>query len=356
VIGVDMPSGVNTDTGEVANVAVSCDLTVTFAYPKWGHFLYPGADYRGELCVKDISLYPPTALSLRDALVTKQMAAAYIPQRKNNSHKGSYGHCLIVAGSKQMIGASLLAATGCYRSGAGLVTLAIPECIFPAVSARIVEPIIWLWPFEDGHFSQDSWQMLPNANREFNCLAIGPGIGQWPEGEKWLKNVCLSTHVPIVLDADALNLLARDKGWLKTRKQPVILTPHPKEMARLCGISVNEVQKNRPAITREFAVENQVYVVLKGNYTIIAAPDGRVFVNTSGSSALAKGGTGDVLTGMIAAFVATNSDILSGIISAVFVHGLAGELAGEECEHSVLASDVANQIGRAIGMLRDKIR
>ncbi|MED0736778.1 NAD(P)H-hydrate dehydratase [Aneurinibacillus thermoaerophilus] len=353
VVAVDIPTGVDSDTGKTLQHAVQADLTVTFAFPKWGHFLYPGAAYVGELVVADISI-PSRATSefvLKDQLLTAEGMQKKLPQRPRFSHKGTYGHALIIAGSKEMTGAPVLSAAAGLRTGCGLLTLALPEPALPIVAGKINEPVFWEWPAESGHFACGSYAFLKQRVSSFDVVAIGPGLGKWTGGNQWLSEIIRMVDVPLILDADALNLLSEDLSILRAKKSPVILTPHPGEMGRLCGCKTADVEKDRVGYAREFAQKYQVYVVLKGTYTLIATPDGRIFVNPTGSAALAKGGSGDVLTGMLAGMLAQTEDIESGIQLAVFIHGLAGEICGAKSMYATLAGDIIDAIGPALQKL-----
>ncbi|RXT05203.1 NAD(P)H-hydrate dehydratase [Ammoniphilus sp. CFH 90114] len=345
VISIDIPSGVNADTGSVETNAVEADATVTFAYPKWGQYLFPGAAYCGELLVRDISIpgWVGEKLAPTDQLLDEKMMTSLLPKRSRHSHKGTFGHVLILGGCHSYVGAPALASMGAIRSGAGMVTLAIPRTIQPMVAGKVTEAIYWLWPETEGYFSKNSWKLLTERKGRFDFTIVGPGMGQAP-GSEWLEQVIRHTTGPLLLDADALNLLAKDLSMLKGREQ-VVLTPHPGEMARLAGVSVEQVETNRPHIARQFAVHHQVYVVLKGTYTIIATPKGEIFVSPRGSSSLAKGGSGDVLSGMIGSFVNQTGNILSGILLGVYLHGMSGEFMDE---YSGAATDLGNWIGKAV--------
>jgi len=351
VWAIDIPSGVQADTGAVEDEAVRAELTVTFANPKWGHYLFPGAGYSGEIIVRDISFpgWIDREFSLTDRLLMPEYVASLLPTRNRHSHKGTYGHILVIAGSRPYVGAPALAAMGAIRSGAGMVTMAVPKEIQLMVAGRVPEAIFWPWSDTDGAFSGDSWKVLEERKDRYDFTIIGPGIGQ-SSGVEWLANLIHSASGPLLLDADALNLLAleKDPTILKNRQKQIILTPHPGEMARLTGKTVREVEQNRPQVAREFAVTHQVYLVLKGTYPIIATPSGELFVSTRGSSALAKGGSGDVLSGMIASFAAQTGDLLSGTLLGVYLHGMSGEFMDE---YNGTPSDLGGFIGKAIQQL-----
>ena len=348
ILSVDIPSGVNADNGEVATESVLADLTVTFACPKWGHYLFPGAAHCGQLIVRDIGIpaWVGEELQLSSRLLQSEEISRLIPARVRHSHKGTYGHVLIISGSQSFVGAPGLAALGAIRSGAGMVTLAIPKSIQPMVAGQVPEAVYWLWPETDGSLSKNSWKVLTERKLAHDFTIVGPGIGK-TSGVEWLEEVIRHTSGPLLLDADAINLLARDLSIIKKRDS-VILTPHPGEMARLLGSSIQEVEKNRKHVAIEFARKHQVYLLLKGTYPIIATPGGECFVSPRGSSSLAKGGSGDVLSGMIGSFVGQTGNILTGMQCALYVHGMAGEFMDE---YSGGASDLGKWIGRALQAL-----
>jgi ADP-dependent NAD(P)H-hydrate dehydratase / NAD(P)H-hydrate epimerase len=350
VISVDVPSGISADTGEVLGEAIAADLTVSFAYPKWGHYLFPGAANCGEVIVKDISIpgWVSKQFSLSAELLQADSIISLLPTRKRHSHKGTYGHVLIIGGSVEYIGAPALAAMGAMRAGSGMATMAIPQSIQSMVSGMITEAVYWPWPDKHGAFSADSWRKLAEREGRYNFTVIGPGIGQ-STGAEWLRHLLQAVTGPLLLDADALNLLAQDTAMLKG-KQQVILTPHPGEMARLLGVSTSEVERNRPQVAREFAMQHQVYLVLKGTYPIVATPEGKLFVSPRGSSSLAKAGSGDVLSGMIGALVNQTGSLEKGTVLAVYLHGMSGEFMDE---YSGAASDLTKFIGRAIRVAQE---
>lgn len=345
ILSIDIPSGVNADNGEVVGIAVEADVTVTFAYPKWGQYLFPGASYCGELLIRDISIpsWVGKELKLSSYLLQEEQVSRNIPKRRRHSHKGSYGHVLIISGCESYIGAPGLAAMGAIRSGSGMVTLAIPESIQAMVAGNVQEAVYWLWPETKGSFAEDSWKVLSDRKGSYDFVVVGPGIGL-AAGVEWLQAVIRNSSGPLLLDADALNLLSKDLSIIKGR-QDVILTPHPGEMARMLGVTVQDVERNRPQVALKFAREHQVYLILKGTYPIIATPHGVCYVSPRGSSSLAKGGSGDVLSGMIASFVNQTGNILSGILLAVYIHGMAGEFMDE---FSGAASDLGPWIGKAV--------
>jgi len=353
VVSVDLPSGVNADTGEAPPEAVRADVTVTFGAPKWGHFLFPAAALRGDLVVSDIGIPPALAerIGVAARIITRDVARVGWPPRPRFSHKGSHGHVLVVGGSRSMPGAAQLAALAALRSGAGLVTLAVPASAAPYVTGRDPEILVWAWPDEDGHFAPDSWRCLEEGPRRYTVLAVGPGVGRWPGGETWLAHLLLGFPGPVVVDADALAFLAKSRHLLRRRAAPTIVTPHPREMGRLLGREETVAEAARPETARAFAREHHVYVVLKGAYSLVACPDGQLYLNPTGSSALAKGGSGDVLTGVVAGLVAQTADVRAALLTGVWLHGRAGERAGDPVPHAPLARDVIARLPEAMAEL-----
>ncbi|RKD22608.1 hypothetical protein BEP19_10125 [Ammoniphilus oxalaticus] len=354
IVSVDIPSGINADNGVISSVAVSADLTVTFACPRWGHFLFPGAGHCGRLIVRDIGIpaWVGEELGIKARLLQDEFISTLIPKRARHSHKGSYGHVLVIAGSQSYVGAPALTALGAIRSGAGMVTLALPESIQSMVVGLTPEAVYWPWADKAGSFAPHSWEALRATNQpRYDCVVVGPGLGHEVDID-WLKQVIDRTSGPLLLDADALNLLGQDLTLTENR-MPVILTPHPGEIARIMKMTVQEVEENRQQIAVKFARQHRVYLVLKGTYSIIATPQGTCFVSPRGSSSLAKGGSGDVLSGMIASFINQTGDVLAGLQCAVYVHGMAGELMDE---YSGGASDLGLWIGQALQALAQKDR
>ncbi|MDA8352485.1 MAG: NAD(P)H-hydrate dehydratase [Firmicutes bacterium] len=351
ILAVDVPSGVDTDTGAVLGEIAGADLTVTFAAPKWCHYLPPAAKFCGELQVVDIGIpaaavehHPPRA-----QVNTPALWQHHLSPRSPWSHKGTYGHLLVLGGSRGMLGAAAMSGMAALRTGAGMATLGVPRGQEIAMAAKVTEALVWGWPDEaEGRFSGElppDWEERLNR---FDAVAAGPGLGRFEGEGAWLEALLHRTPCPLVLDADALNILSRDLTPLKERPQETVLTPHPGEMARLTGTSVQEVEASRHRVARNLAEETGATVVLKGTFTVIASPDGEQVVNTSGHPALAKAGSGDVLTGVLGALIAQGIPVKQAVPMGVYLHGLAGRLAVTDSTHSVLASDVIAQLGRAI--------
>ncbi|OYD06784.1 NAD(P)H-hydrate dehydratase [Paludifilum halophilum] len=351
VVAVDVPSGVDTDTGAVASEAVVADKTITFAHPKWCHYLRPAAERCGNVRVEDIGI-PQQAVHLSppsSRINEPSLWQAYLKPRSRWSHKGDFGHLLVVGGSRGMLGAAVMAGTAALRTGAGLATVAVPEGQEQALAAQVTEALVWGWPDDgQGHFSAGFPQDWEKRVRRLKAVAAGPGLGRFDGEEEWLRRLLQQAPVPLVLDADALNILSKDPSLLRERRQPTVLTPHPGEMARLSGQGVKEVESSRRRIAREWAQAWGVTVVLKGTYTLIAFPDGTQVLNTTGGPALAKAGSGDILTGILGALLARGIPEKAAVPMGVYLHGLAGQQAVTSTEHSVLARDVIAAIGPAI--------
>jgi hydroxyethylthiazole kinase-like uncharacterized protein yjeF len=356
VVSVDMPSGVSSDTGAVLGVAVRARATVTFGLPKRGHLLYPGAGHAGKLFVEDIGF--PAELTgsekLRCELVTRDRAAALVPERPPYSHKGTYGHVLVVSGSRGKTGAAMMAAGACLRTGAGLVTIGAPEGLADSYQAAVREEMFL--PLADtgrGTLSTKALDgILAFLDERANTLAIGPGIGTDAETRRLVMELMARCTAPMVVDADAINALEGRAAVLRKAKAPAVLTPHPGEFARLTGRGVREIEGDRIESARSFAGRYGVTLVLKGVPTVVAEPEGRVFLNPTGNPGMAKAGVGDVLTGMCAAVLAQGLAPLEASVLAVYLHGLAGDLAaGQKGLHSVLSLDLIEAIPGAFGSL-----
>ncbi len=352
VISVDIPSGISADTGEAMGTAVVADETVAMALPKRGHFTGAGLSHRGALSVVDLG-FPP-ALITQEGMTADLMAGAdfedLLPPRPKGAHKGNFGHLLVIAGSAGKGGAAQMAALAALRSGAGLVTCAVPRSLegrFPMEIMTLPLP-----ETEEGAFSPLSEEAILQAVEGKQAVAVGPGLSLHPQRpQRLVRNIIAQTTTPMVIDADAIHAVAKDPSVLK-RKGPVILTPHPKEMGSLLGRETAFVQQDRFAAASDFARKWGVYVVLKGAHTLIAAPDGRIRINDTGNPGMATAGTGDLLTGMIGAFLAQGIAPFEAASGAVYLHGLAGDLAKQtRGEVGLIASDLMDRIPEAIAQV-----
>jgi NAD(P)H-hydrate epimerase len=348
VVSVDIPSGISSDTGQIMSSAVKAQHTVTFGLPKRGHLLYPGAEYTGNLHIAEIG-FPRSLLEskkIRVNLVQRSEAFSLIPKRTAYSHKGSYGHVLLVAGSRGKTGAALMAARACLRTGAGLVTIGIPETLINAFQSRVTEEMILPLPDKgDGTLAlKSAGRILEFTNKKATVLAIGPGLSVDSEISKVVCSLIGKSGVPIVIDADAINAITGETSLLKKSRSPIILTPHPGEMARLLKQKSELrtlLEQDRISTAVSFAKRTKTYLVLKGVPTVTAAPDGEAYINSTGNPGMAKAGTGDVLTGMIAALLAQGLSPRDASVLGVYMHGHIGDVMAEKRgKHSLMASDI----------------
>ncbi|MDO9574670.1 MAG: NAD(P)H-hydrate dehydratase, partial [Candidatus Contubernalis sp.] len=328
VISVDIPSGIHGDTGEVLGRAVRAKKTVTFALPKQGLFLYPGAEYAGEVIVGDISM--PRELmddpEVKVNLITQGMVKALLPKRKPNSHKGTYGKVMILGGSPGLTGAVAMAGETALRSGSGLITVGVPVGLNSILEAKLTEVMTCPLPETlDQGLSFGALDPVLTFLESCDAAGIGPGI--YPDGEAFslLAGILKDSPVPLVLDAGALILLARDKYLLKECPKPLVLTPHPGEMAHLLNSTVQDVEKDRLQVAGNFAQTWRVTIVLKGARTVVALPTGELFLNITGNPGMASGGTGDVLTGLITGLIGQGLTPGNAAVVGVYLHGLAGD-------------------------------
>jgi ADP-dependent NAD(P)H-hydrate dehydratase / NAD(P)H-hydrate epimerase len=351
IVAVDLPSGWDADSREFAAPgAWRADAVVTFTAPKLAHvFGDLTHSVYGPIVVAPIGS-PPEAVQSSLNLTWAGISHAITENpRPADSNKGMYGHVLVIGGARGKSGAPSMASLAALRSGAGLVTAAVVESILQGVAA--VTPELMTIPLPEGGYGE-----ITTAHLDFDqlldkktVLAIGPGMGQEPAAEAFLLELLGKTQLPVVLDADALNILAKHPERIDGRSRPMVLTPHPGEMARLAGISTKEVQANRESLAREFAIRHQVTLVLKGWRTLVAHPDGTMAINTTGNPGMAKGGSGDILTGIVAAMVAQHPDrVADAVNAAVYLHGLAADFAvGEQDERTLLATDTISHLWRA---------
>ncbi len=354
IMAVDIPSGVDADTGMIASVAVQAVCTVTFGLPKPGLLLYPGAGCAGEVVIAPIGI--PTDLftgaEIKQTLTTPELAAGLLPLRRPDAHKGNCGHVLAVAGSRGFSGAAFLTAQGALRSGAGLVTAGVPESILSVMETKTTEAMTLELPETlAGGLGADAVRVIRDFCSRASVVLVGPGLGRQEETLESVREIIQTVDRPMVLDADALSALVGHLEFLAAMETPAVLTPHPGEMARLTGLSVQQVQADRIGVARKAAVEWSNIVVLKGARTVVAFPDGEVYVNPTGNPAMATGGMGDVLAGVIAAMIAQGLSSHDAAVLGVYLHGLAGDLAAEGRAFGLTAMDLAEKLPSAIFQL-----
>jgi len=354
VVAVDIPSGLCSDTGRPLGWAIQAAATVTFGCLKRGQLVQPGASFCGDLYLADIGMPAELVEDLESdvRLLGLTEVVELLPERREDSHKGTFGHCLVVAGRPGFTGAAALTGVGALRSGAALATLAAPEAPLAAAMAHAPELMGHVLDIGgDGAITDASLEDLCARSREMKALALGPGLGDSDATRKLVLGLLERCEAPIVLDADAINVLAGRPELLQRAAGPVVLTPHPGEMARLCGKSKEEVQADRIELARNFARARGVYLVLKGSRTVCANPDGRAWVVPTGNQGLATAGSGDVLTGIIAGLAAQGVGPGEAGRLGAFLHGLAGDLAA--AEHSapaMTATDVLDYLSDAFAL------
>lgn len=284
------------------------------------------------------------------SIIDKEMVDKIIPKRERDAHKGTYGRVGIIGGSKGMTGAVILATKSCLRSGSGLVYSMVPESISHIIELSVTESIsIPIKDGDNGHFNARSIESLKEATNKMDCLVLGPGMGVDKERVELIKNILRYTDKPIVLDADGINCVSKDKDALLLRKYPIVITPHPAELARLLERSVEEIQSNRIEYCRYTSKTYNAVTVLKGSNTVISSPNGDIFINTTGNPGMATAGSGDVLSGMIGSLIGQKIEPLNATIAAVFLHGLSGDIgAKEKGEYGLIAGDIVENIPYAI--------
>ncbi len=378
IVAVDCPTGLNCDTGELDPAAVPADMTVTFAYPKVGLLRFPGAEAVGDVVVADIAIPPELADDVVLEMASAKRIGTWLPARPRAAHKGTFGRALIVAGSVNYVGAAALAGAGAKRVGAGLVTMALPMPIQPAVAANLTEATYLLLPHDMGVIATGAVKVLREKLEEYDALLLGPGLTQEKETVAFVRALLgleraeRRAHIgfvssvaaeesgtpdlpPLVVDADGLNALATANRWWAALPTGTILTPHPGEMARLMGgeVSTKEIQADREGVAMRMAAEWNTVVVLKGAFTVVAAPGEQAMVIPFANPALATAGSGDVLAGAIAGLRAQGMDAFQAAVAGAFVHGLAGELARAELgDMGVVAGDLPPRLPLALQRIR----
>jgi ADP-dependent NAD(P)H-hydrate dehydratase / NAD(P)H-hydrate epimerase len=356
VVAVDIPSGADADVmGEQTGSVARADAVVTFTAPRPAHIFGHLCD--GPTLVAPIGS-PEEAItsSLGLNLVTPHDVAPFVAPRAPDAHKGSFGHVLVIGGSLGKVGAAAMAGMAALRAGAGLSTVATAKSVLPTVAG--FHPEIMTEPLEEtdaGSISARALQRMDDVLKGKTVLAVGPGISRHPETVEFIHRVCEDKSRPMVVDADGLNAFAGHAAALKANGRSLVITPHPGEMSRLTGLTTAAVQHDRLNVARTFAREHGIIVVLKGHRTLIALPDGTVWVNATGNPGMATGGTGDILTGMIAGMIAQNPNQLpEAVIAAVYLHGFAGDMARESVgEHSLVATDLLTALPKAFRRTRE---
>lgn len=351
VVSVDVPSGISVNDGRVFNGAVHANFTVTFGAPKIGLFIQPAASRSGLVCISDIGIPPALLEKVRNeaTLFTGELAAGALGVRAETSHKGDCGKVLVVGGSKGMSGSIILAGSAALKTGAGLVYMTFPESLSNIVGKKFTEAVSLPMPEEDGRFAARAAYEILDKMRDVDAVVLGPGLGVSSHTVSLVSKVITTSRVPVLVDADALNCVAKNISILKKAKAPITLTPHPGEMARMTGSTLKAIQESRLDSARSFAKEHGVVLLLKGSDTITASPDGHVFINSTGNPGMATAGSGDVLSGIAGALLAEGMEPVRAAACAAFIHGAAGDKAAEKRgTRSMTASDIINGISETL--------
>ena len=354
-VAVDIPSGLSSDTFEIIGPCVRADMTVCLAAPKIAHIFPPAEECVGDLFVAAIGI--PRALfdnpGLKLELVEEETVRPFFKKRKKDSHKGTYGHLLVLSGSLGKAGAAALAGKAALRMGAGLVTVATAASALPGIARSMME--LMTEPLAETPTKSIARKALPRAVELLkgkNAVLLGPGLSTHPSTAEFVLALLPKIKIPAVIDADGLNIISSNPEVLRQLHAPAVLTPHPGEFARLTGRSSADVLKYRLELVPSFAEKYGVHLVLKGYRTLTASPDGRVFVNPTGNPGLATGGSGDVLSGMIASQVIQEKDLLGAVLSAVYIHGQSADIAAEKLSEKYLtAGDIIRYLPRALKAL-----
>ena len=351
VIALDIPTGVSGDTGAIHGTSLLASLTISFGFPKLGHFLPPGASRRGELINVDISLPPRFRREGDKFLLMKTPMGALLKERDRYGHKNSFGHTLLVGGSPGRLGAIAMAARACHKMGTGLVTVATWLDSFEALLVKLPNETMAV-PL---HLSGPEYEVYKSNLSGYSSIVVGPGLGLRPEGKQLLLEILTSYPGPVVLDADALNLIADHKlhEFLLNRKAPTVLTPHPGEMSRLLGVSKEEVVQDPIKAIQSAVSMTHSIVLLKGAATLIASPEGILYLNHYPNDGMATAGSGDVLSGIIGGLLGQKMDPFQGTLLGVYLHSLAGDFAAQTFGHrSMTAPDIIENIGNAFKDLK----
>jgi hydroxyethylthiazole kinase-like uncharacterized protein yjeF len=355
VLAIDIPSGVHGDTGAVDGTTVRAVATVTMGLPKIGLLLAPGAELVGRVWVADVG-HPHRLLAnsgVRTSLVTQAMVDTAVPARRIDAHKGDFGRVLVVAGSVGHTGAAVLAALGALRAGAGLVTLGVPAAVYPIVGPAVIEAMPHPLPDSGGALAPEAADWIVEMAAASDAVACGPGLSTLPGPAAVVRRLLGACSRPLVLDADALNVMAGTPQELTAARAPLVLTPHPGELARLLGVRTEEIQRHRLRVARAAAERFKAVVVLKGARTVVADPEGDAFVVPTGNPAMAAGGMGDVLAGAVAALAATGLAPREAAWVGAYLHGLAGDLvAAGRGPAGILAREVADALPGALAAVR----
>lgn len=354
VFAVDIPSGLNADTGQPCSTCIQAAATATFAFAKVGHVVQPGAQLSGQVDVIDIGIPPAMAIKagIQQRLQTGTQIQSMLTPRQPDAHKGHTGHALIVAGATGKTGAAAMTSTAAMRAGAGLVSLGIPQSLNVILESQLPEAMTIPLPDQGtGLLLEEAFDEIVGAAQSKQAMALGPGLGTASHTRNLVHRIIKEIELPLVIDADGLNNIVGHTNRLKARKAATILTPHPGEMARLTGMSTTRIQQDRMTAARNLAQQTKTYVVLKGAQTLISSPDGQIFINPTGNPGMASGGMGDVLTGLITGMLSQGHPPLDACRIGVYLHGLAADMLSRKAPWGYLATEVMNTIPLAINSI-----
>jgi hydroxyethylthiazole kinase-like uncharacterized protein yjeF len=353
VFSVDIPSGINGDTGEVMGVGVEADYTVTFGLPKLGNMLYPGYEHCGKLYVSHIS-FPPDLYN-SDSIKVAINNPVELPERARDTHKGSYGKALFIAGSSNYLGAPYFSALSFLKAGGGLSYLATPKSISPFLASKGSE-VVFL-PQEEtpsGSIALEDKDELLEFSQIVDMVILGPGLSLAKETQELVRELTPKINKPLLIDGDGITAIAEDLGKIKSRKAPTILTPHLGEMSRITKMEISEINRNKIDVLQHMARELNAIIILKGAHSLIGYPDETVFINVSGNSGMATAGSGDALTGTIAAMYGLGLTLEDAVRMGVFIHGFSGDVAAvDKGEDGITAQDILDYLPETMKLYRD---
>jgi NAD(P)H-hydrate epimerase len=353
VFSVDIPSGINGNTAEVMGVAVNADYTVTFGLPKLGNMLYPGYEHCGKLYVSHIS-FPPALYNSKSIKVAVN-SPVELPERAKDTHKGSYGKALFIAGSSSYLGAPYFSALSFLKAGGGLSYLATPQSISPFIASKGSE-IVFLPQKEtpSGSIAVEDEDELLESSRMVDMVVLGPGLSLAKETQELVCKLVPEIDKPLIIDGDGITAIAEDLAKVKNREAPTILTPHLGEMSRIARMEISEIDKNKIDVLQRTAKKLNAIIILKGAHSLIGYPDGTVFINVSGNSGMATAGSGDVLTGTIAAMYGLGLPLDDAVRTGVFMHGFSGDVAAvDKGEDGITAQDILDYLPETVKLYRD---
>ena len=359
-IAVDIPSGLSSDTYQLIGPAVKANLTITLGAPKIAHVFPPAEEYIGELKIAEISI--PSFLfddeNLKLELIEKKSIISCFKPRRKDTHKGTYGHLFILAGSLGKTGAAVMAGRAALKTGAGLVTIGTPESCLPIVARSMME--LMTEPLDETKektLSEEALDKILSLLKDKDALLIGPGITTNPSASRLIFSLLEKINIPTIIDADGLNILSANPEILKYKKNKIALTPHPGEFARMLKKTTKEILKNKIELARDFAINYNVYLILKGYRTLVATPEGKVYVNPTGNPGMATAGSGDVLSGILGGLVVQEKGFQDSLLAGVYVHGLSGDLACQKIgEKSLIAGNIITFLPKAIKSLEENYK